>query len=139
MAQTNKRRRRKRRGTQGGKVDTRPRSRPRDRAEARQRAKSVRAGGSRKKAAATGAARTPDPPTWGSAVKKGLIAAGIFFALMALVFRESSGQSAAQAGVMLLFYIPMAYYTDRFFFNRNLRKQQQQRAKASGHGDGDGG
>ncbi len=31
---------------------------------------------------------------------------------------------------MLLFYIPMAYYTDRFFFNRQLRKQQQERAKA---------
>ena len=41
MAQTKKKRRRKHRGTQGGRIDTRPaRGRPRSRAEAQARARS---------------------------------------------------------------------------------------------------
>ncbi len=132
MAQTKKKRRRKHRGTQGGKVDARPRGRPRDRAEAKQRAKSARSG-SKRKGAASGAARTPAPPTWNTAIKKGVIAAGIFFALIAFAFGEPPASSAALAAGMLIFYVPMAYYTDRFFFNRNLRKQ---RSKAGGNGAG---
>ena len=30
---------------------------------------------------------------------------------------------------MLLFYVPMSYYVDTFFFNRQLRKEQQERTK----------
>ena len=132
MAPTKKKRRRKHRGTQGGKIDTRPK-RPRNRAEAKQRAQARKSGGgSRKRTAASGAsgARTVAPPTWRSAIQKGLVAALIFFILIAIVFGRGIGPAAGLAAFMVLFYIPMAYYTDRFFYNRQLRKQQQERAKA---------
>ena len=123
MAQT--KRKRKRRGTQGGRVDTRPKGRPRNRAEARQRAQARRSGGSTRQA---GGARTASPPTWRSAVSKGLIAAAIFFVLMAIAFSRPIVEAAGIAAFLLVFYIPMAYYTDRFFFNRALRKQQREQA-----------
>jgi hypothetical protein len=126
MAQTKKKRRRKRRGTQGGRVDTRAaRGRPRNRAEARQRAQARRSGGNTRGRAAA----SPGPPTWGSAFRKGLVAAAIFFALMALAFQRPLGAAAGIAAFMVAFYVPMAFYTDRFFYNRNLRKQQQAHAQ----------
>jgi hypothetical protein len=127
VAQTKRKRRRKHRGTQGGKIDNRPKGRPRNRAEAKQRAQQRRAGAGSTKRGAT-QARTVNPPSWGSAAKKGAAAGVIFFVLMALVFSRPIGAAAGIAGFMLLFYIPMAYYTDRFFYGRQLRKQQQERA-----------
>jgi hypothetical protein len=120
MAQTKRKRRRKHKGTQGGRIDRRPaRGRPRSRAEAQARA---RQRGSRKK----GAARTPDPPSWGSAIRKGLIAAAIFFGLL-LVFGQDPLPTGLLALVMLGFYVPLAYMTDGFFYRRHLRKQEQER------------
>jgi hypothetical protein len=133
VAQTKRKRRRKHRGTQGGRIDTRPKGRPRNRAEAKQRAASRKSGsgksGSGKRAVSQPRGHTP--PTWGSAAKKGGIAAAIFFALIALVFGRPIPSALALAGFMVLFYIPMAYYTDRFFYQRELRKQAQERAAGS--------
>jgi hypothetical protein len=131
MAQTKRKRRRKHRGTQGGKVDARPRGRPRNRAEARQRAQARRSGGS---AGQARGARTPTPPTWRSAFTKGLIAAVIFFALMSVAFSRPLVESAGIAAFLLVFYVPMAFYTDRFFYTRHLRKQQQERAARAQNG-----
>ena len=127
MAPTKKKRRRKHRGTQGGKVDARPRGRPRNRAEAKQRAQAQRSGGGSRKRAATSARATPGPPTWSGAVKKGLVAALIFFVLIAFAFGRPIGSAAGIALFMLVFYIPMAFYTDRFFYGRQLRKAQRAR------------
>ena len=135
MAQTKKKRRRKHRGTQGGRIDTRPsRSRPRSRAEAQSRARSRQ----NKKKSATGE-RIPDPPSWGNALKKGAIAALLFLGLLAL-FGQKPVQSAAIAVLMLGFYVPMAFLMDRFFYNRYQRKQAQKRAEKheqrAGHAEG---
>jgi hypothetical protein len=121
MAQTKRKRRRKHRGTQSGRIDSRPaRGRPRNRAEAQARAR--QRGSGKKKAGA----RTPEPPSWGNAAKKGLIAALIFFGLLALL-----GQNPLATGlvalVMLGFYVPMAYLVDGFFWRRELRKQERER------------
>ena len=126
MAQTKKKRRRKHKGTQGGRVDTRPRGRPRNRAEARQRAQSRRTsskgrGGSQQRALT--------PPSWRSAAFKAVPIAALFFGLIVFAFKEPVGPSAGLAAFMLLFYIPMAYFTDKFMYNRQLRKQAQERAK----------
>jgi preprotein translocase subunit SecF len=132
VAQTRKKRRRKHRGTQGGRIDTAPRRRPSNRAEARQQAKARRAGGGKKRRAQgpTDARGRPlVEPTWGSAIRKALVAGVIFFILLAFIFSRPMGASAALAGFMLLFYIPMAYYTDRFFFNRRLAQLQRERSE----------
>lgn len=119
MAQSRQRRRRKHRGTQGGRIDRRPaRGRPRSRAEAKSRA------GQRK--------RKPDqrqagPPTWGSALRKSLIAGALFFALLFLAFGRPPLPSAGIAVLMLGFYVPMSFLFDRFFYQRRQRQEQQER------------
>ena len=131
MAQTKRRRRRKRRGTQGGRVDTRPRGRPRNRAEAKQRARAR--GGSGRSA---GKGRGLTPPTWRSAFLKGLAAAGIFVVLIVLAFSRPLAPAAAIGALMLVFYVPMAYFTDGFFYRRTLRKQEQERLARAQNGGG---
>ena len=121
MAQTKKKRRRKHRGTQGGRIDTRPsRGRPRSRAEAQNRARS------RTKKGGKAGARTPQPATWSSALKKGGLASILFAGVLAVM-----GQNPTQiivVGVLLLgFYVPMAYLLDRFMYQRYLRKEAQKR------------
>jgi hypothetical protein len=121
MAQTKRKRRRKHRGTQGGRIDRRPaRGRPRSRAEAQARAR--QRGGKKSK----GGPRTPAPPSWGTAVRKGLLAAAIFFGLL-LVFGQEPLPTALLALAMAAFYVPLAYMVDGFMYRRFLRKQEQER------------
>ena len=124
MAQTKRKRRRKHRGTQGGRIDSRPKGRPRSRAEAKQRAQSRGKSGSRGRSATQG--RSASPPSWRSAALKGLAIAVFFFAIIAFAFGEPVGSSAILATVMVAFYIPMAYYSDSFFYNRQVRKAEQE-------------
>src|SRR5688500_2892761 len=105
MAQTKKKRRRKHRGTQGGGISSKPRGRPQNRAEARARAQARRSGSKGVKGRAP--TRGVEPPSWGSAIRKGLFAGLLFFVLLALLFKEPLPQSAALAGFMLVFYVPM--------------------------------
>jgi hypothetical protein len=111
MAQTNKRRRRKRRGTQGGRVDTNRRAaRPRTRAEAKARARSKRR-----------IPRVDAPPTWRSSIIRGVVAAIIFFALLLLAFGRPLGSALALGAFMLAFYIPAGYYIDTMMWRRRER------------------
>jgi hypothetical protein len=107
MAQTRKRRRRKHRGTQGGRVDHRRTGRPRSRQEARDRARSSRRG-----------PRADSPPTWRGAVNRGLVAAAIFVLLLLLAFRRPFWEAFGFGAFMLVFYIPMGYYIDRIMWRR---------------------
>jgi hypothetical protein len=115
MAQTRKRRQRKHRGTQGGRVDTKRRSRPRTRAEAKQRANTKRS-----------APRADLPPTWRSAITRGLIISGLLIATL-LVFKKPVGASIAFGAFMLAFYIPMGFYIDRWNWRRRQRAQMRDR------------
>jgi hypothetical protein len=107
MAQTRRRRRRKHRGTQGGSVDRRrARGRPRSRQEAKAQAKR------------RAEVRRDRSPTWGSAFRRGLIGAAIFFVLIMVAFGRDFAESFALSAVMLALYVPLGYYVDRFFWNR---------------------
>jgi hypothetical protein len=129
MAQTKKKRRRKHRGTQGGRIDRRPsRGRARSRAEAQARARN------RTK---KGGPREPGPPSWSSALKKGGIAAILFVGVIALM--GQSPAAAAAVGVLMVgFYVPMAYLLDRFFYQRHVRKEAQKRAEREAQRTGAG-
>ncbi len=121
MAQTKKKRRRKRRGTQGGRIDRRPaRGRARSRAEAQSRARSR----TKKKSGP----RVPEPASWSSALKKGGVAAVLFVALLT-VFGQNPAVALLVGLLMLGFYVPMAYLLDRFIHQRHLRKEAQKRAE----------
>ena len=66
-------------------------------------------------------------PTWRSATNRALIAAGVFFALLVLLFGQSVLQALGLAVFMLAFYIPMGYGIDTMLYNR--RRRAKQRAK----------
>jgi hypothetical protein len=118
MAQTRKRRRRKHRGTQAGRIDRRTRGRPRNRAEAKSRARSQ------------STQRGDRPPSWSSALWRGLLASGVFFALMLLAFRRPVAQALAIALLMLVFYVPFGYFFDQFIYRRRQRQKQRAREQA---------
>jgi hypothetical protein len=115
MAQTRKRRRRKHRGTQGGRIDSgRRRGRPQNRAEAQSRARS------KKKRPARG----ENPPTWRGAAMRGFLMAAIFVVLLIVLHRPPV--AAGAFGVfMLAFYIPMGFYLDRMLWRRRQRAKMR--------------
>jgi hypothetical protein len=122
MAQNQKRRRRKRRGTQGGRIDTRRSStRPRSREEAKARARSGRAAGSSR-------GKEDLPPTWRSSILRGLGAAAIFALLLAVLFKRPVGTSLVFGAFMLAFYIPTGYYIDLAMWRKRERKRIRERS-----------
>lgn len=117
MAQAKKKRRRKHRGTQGGRIDTNRRPpRPRSRAEARARARA----GTKKSAP-----RVDSPPTWRSAITRGVVAAVIFTVLLLLIFKRPIGAALGLGAFMLVFYIPAGYYIDTLMWRRRERARMR--------------
>ncbi|MGA7398163.1 MAG: hypothetical protein WBW62_12015 [Solirubrobacterales bacterium] len=114
MAQTKKKRNRKRRGTQAGNIDTRKKARPRNRQEARNQAKS----GNRSRG---NAGRTDAPPTWKGAAIRGIIASVVFVALLLILFGRSLNEALPIGILMLVFYIPAGFYMDQFMWRRRER------------------
>jgi len=118
MAQTKKKRRRKHRGTQGGRVDpSRRTGRPRSREEAKARARAGRGT----------ASKVDAPPTWRSAITRGLVAAAIFTVLLMLIFKRPAGSALALGGFMLAFYIPAGYFIDMTLWRRRERQRMRSR------------
>jgi Flp pilus assembly protein TadB len=116
MAQTKKKRRRKRRGTQGGRIDTSTRrSKPRSRAEAKAQARSKR----------KPAARVDLPPTWRCSTIRGVAAAVIFFVVLLLIFKRPVGVAAGLGAFMLAFYIPAGYFIDMTLWRRRERTRMR--------------
>ncbi len=124
MAQSKNKRRRKRRGTQGGRIDTAGRrGRPRSREEARQRARS---GGSRS------ASKKKDlPPTWRGAALRGAAAAAIFVLILLFLFKRPIGVSLIFGAFMLAFYIPTGYYIDLTMWRKRERQRIRDREGAA--------
>jgi len=120
MAQTKRKRQRKRRGTQGGRVDTGPRSgRPRSREEAKARARSKR----------KPVTRQDLPPTWRGSFTRGLVAALIFAVALILIFKKSVGGSLLFGLFMLAFYVPAGYYIDMAMWRRRERARIRARSE----------
>jgi hypothetical protein len=120
MAQTRKKRRRKQRGTQGGRVDTSPRKgRPRNREEAKARARQKR----------KPATQQDMPPTWRSSFVRGLFAAVIFAVLLILIFKKPVGGSLLFGLFMLAFYVPAGYYIDMAMWRRRERARIRARGE----------
>lgn len=120
MAQTRKKRQRKRRGTQGGRIDTKARSsRPRSREEAKARARSGRK--------SSGGTKADLPPTWRGSAIRGIFAAVIFAILLLVIFKRPPGVAAAFGGFMLAFYIPAGYYIDMALWRKRERARIRER------------
>jgi hypothetical protein len=112
MAPTRKRRRRKHRGTQGGRIDTNRRAgRPRSREEAKARARAKR----------KPAPRVDRPPSWQSAIIRGLLGAVLITVLLLVAFHNAVGPALIFGVLMALAYIPGFYYFDMMMWRRRER------------------
>jgi hypothetical protein len=120
MAQTRKKRRRKRKGTQGGRIDTgRRAARPRTREEAKARARAKNKAGP----------KADLPPTWRGSAIRGAIAAVIFAVLLVLIFSRPLGVALAFGAFMLVFYIPAGYFIDMTLWRRRERARIRARSE----------
>ncbi|HVC07986.1 MAG TPA: hypothetical protein VND98_10435 [Solirubrobacterales bacterium] len=118
MAQTRKKRRRKHRGTQGGRIDTgRRTSRPRSREEAKARARASR----------KPRPKVDLPPTWRGAALRGAGAAVIFAVLLLVIFNRPVVSALALSAFMLILYIPAGYYIDMALWRRRERARIRDR------------
>jgi hypothetical protein len=123
MAQTNRKRRRKHRGTQAGTVEARGRtSRPQPGSPRRSGTTGGRAGGR-----AARPNRYDKPPTWRGSATRALIPAAIFGVVVGITSKNSSTGPVAGllAAIVVLFaYIPMTYMFDGYLYRRRQRQKQ---------------
>ena len=70
--------------------------------------------------------RFSKPPTVRSALQRSAIAAIVFIAAMILIVHQTVAASIALGGFVLLFYVPLSYYTDLFFYRRRQAKELEQ-------------
>jgi hypothetical protein len=113
MAQTKRRRQTKHRGNAAGVIETRGRTgRPPTAAEKR--------GETTKSAKAKRMARYEQPPTWRGAAWRALAAAMLMVAIT-LLLTHKSGEAFALFPIVLLIYVPISYFTDRWMYERRKR------------------
>jgi hypothetical protein len=118
VAQTRKRRRRKHRGTQTGRIDHRGRAgRPRSREEAKARTRRQRVD------------KRDRPPTLTGAMGRSGFGAAVFFILLILIFKQAIPVALGLSAAMFLLYIPMSLALDRFMYRRRMRAQARERTE----------
>ncbi|MSX01761.1 MAG: hypothetical protein F2813_01205 [Actinobacteria bacterium] len=116
MAQAKKKRSSKHRGNAAGIVETRGRTgRPlSDREQAKNKtAASGKSGGGQ---------RPVREPSWRSAATRSVVAVVIFVAVLTLLLKQPVNAILPVALLMLVFYVPLSYYTDRWIYRRRLVK-----------------
>ena len=114
MASTKRRRTTKHRGNAAGVVETRGRTgRKPTSSERKADAKAARAN------------RFDSPPSWSSALKRAVIAVGIFIAVVLFVFRQNVAAAISLSAFMLVLYVPLGYYTDLWLYRRRQRQKAE--------------
>jgi len=75
--------------------------------------------------------RRDRPPTWRSALYRGMVAAVVLLLAMLLVLpSKDKGLAAVYFPLALLLYTPVSYYTDMWMY----RRRQQKKAQGSANG-----
>jgi ABC-type xylose transport system permease subunit len=67
--------------------------------------------------------RLDKPPTWRSAFNRAVISAAIFAVAVVLLFKRPVSSAVILGAAMVVLYLPMSYYTDRFLYNRRRKRQ----------------
>ncbi|HEV3319783.1 MAG TPA: hypothetical protein VG053_08675 [Solirubrobacteraceae bacterium] len=118
MAQTKRKRQTKHRGNAAGVVESRGRT-------------------GRKPTAAEKAGQKPQgdrsdripkrdrPPTWQGAFYRAM-AAAVLMLLVSLLLLKKPNEAIALFPIVLIFYIPISYYTDMWLYNRRMRNKAKQ-------------
>jgi hypothetical protein len=109
MGETKKRRQTKHRGNAAGMVESRGRT-------------GVRPNGSAP-SGAKGGARVPQPPSWQRAALKALLPVVILLPVLLLTNKTASTVSIiGLIAFAYILYVPLAYYSDRWVYNRYLKR-----------------
>jgi hypothetical protein len=117
MAQTKRKRRSKHRGNAAGAVEARGRTgrRPADSEKRSSSPKDERARKAKERASR--------PPTWRSAVNRGVVAGLIMMPISVLLLHVPLTGTPILLLAVAVFYIPMGYYTDLFIYRRRMRQK----------------
>jgi Flp pilus assembly protein TadB len=116
VAPTKRKRRTKHRGNAAGMVETRGRT-------------GRKPTGSERKPSGRAARmdRFSKPPSWRSSFNRALIAAAVFVAASILILKQKPIAGVAFGVFLVLFYTPLTFYTDNFFYKRRQAKLAAQR------------
>jgi hypothetical protein len=116
MASTKRKRRTKHRGNAAGMVETRGRT-----------GRKPTGGAGATKGRGARMERFARPPSWRSAFNRALIASAVFVVAAVVVLKQPPLAGVAFGVFLILFYTPLTFYTDSFFYKRR-------QAKLSGQG-----
>jgi hypothetical protein len=121
MAQTKKKRRSKHRGNAAGAIEARGRTgRKPTPAEIKASEKEAALKARRD--------RMNRPPSWRSAANRAALAAIVFGVMLVLLFDTPIERAVPLTGFVLLFYIPLGYYTDQFVYRRRMKSEEKKKA-----------
>jgi hypothetical protein len=79
-------------------------------------------GKGKKPAPQRGGRREPQPPSWNRAIKRSAILAAFFFVLISLGAHGNIGVALLQTIPIVLLYVPLMYYMDRWIYRRHQAK-----------------
>jgi hypothetical protein len=124
MAQTRRKRQTKHRGNAAGVVESRGRT-------GRKPTAAEKSGNARELARERGQKldRRDRPPSWRGAFVRAMFAAVLLLGIIIVVFNRPN-QAIALFPIVLLMYVPLSYYTDKWIYDR----RQRNKLKASGGG-----
>jgi Flp pilus assembly protein TadB len=114
VAQARRKRQTKHRGNAAGVVESRGRT-GRKPTAAEKRGEQARAKEQR-------VDRRDKPPTWRGAFVRSMFASVILLVFVAVLLKQPT-QGIALFPVVLLLYVPVSYYTDKFMYDRRQRKK----------------
>ena len=117
MAQTRKRRRTKHRGNAAGVVEARGRT-------GRRPTQTERRGSASDARRSKAQERASQPPTWRGAINRALLAALIMFPIAVFLLRMPAVAALSLLPVIVVFYVPLGYYTDLFMYRRRMRQRE---------------
>lgn len=123
MAQAKRKRQTKHRGNAAGVVEARGRTGRKPTS-----AEKSRDGRERAKTREGRLNRYDRPPTWSGAFYRAM-AAAVLMLLVSLLLIKKPGQAIAIFPVVLLIYVPISYYTDRWLYRRRQRSKAQEKAQ----------
>jgi len=121
VASTRRKRQTKHRGNAAGMVETRGRT---GRKPTGSESKSSGSGRSARGGRMT---RFDKPPSWKSSFNRALIAAAVFVVASIVLLKQKPIAGAAFGVFLVLFYTPLTFYTDTYFYKRRQAKLAGQR------------
>jgi hypothetical protein len=121
MAQTKKKRRSKHRGNAAGVIEARGRTGRKPTPEELKASEKQAAAQARRD-------RLNRPPTWRGAAQRAGLAAIVFGVMLVLLFDTPIERAIPLTAFVLLFYVPLGYYTDQFVYRRRQKSESKKRA-----------